>query len=178
MPLSKYNNPQVALHWLTAAVIMFLLVTGTLVLANIENTDPNKVNNLRIHMLLGGLAFVLVLARIAWRAKTPQPAHLQTGNALLDKLGVATHYVLNLTALLIAISGVSLAIFSGLINVVFFGLGTLPEDFFDYVPRYVHGISTKVMIALIALHIMGGLYHALIIKDSIFRRMWFGKTTP
>jgi len=173
---TKYNSPQVALHWLTAAVIMFLLVTGTLVLSNMENTDPEKVNNIRIHMLLGGSAFVLILGRIAWRAKAEQPAHLQTGNVLLDKLGVAAHYVLNLTALLIAVSGVSLAIFSGLIDVAFFGQGSLPKDFFDYVPRYVHGISTKVMIGLIVLHIAGAAYHALIIKDSPFRRIWFGKS--
>ena len=176
MKPTKYNNPQVALHWLTAAVIMFLLVTGTLVLSNMENTDPGKVDNLRIHMLLGGLAFVLILGRIVWRAKTAQPAHLQTGNALLDKLGVAAHYVLNLTALLIAVSGISLALFAGLVDVVFFGQGSLPEDFFDYVPRYVHGISTKVMIGLIVLHIAGGVYHALIVKDSPFRRVWFGKS--
>ncbi len=175
MNSTKYNTPQVALHWLSAAVIMFLLVTGTLVLANMENTDPNKVNNLRIHMLLGGLALALILGRIVWRAKTQQPAHLQTGNALLDKLGVAAHYALNLIALLIAVSGVSLAIFSGLVDVVFFGQGVLPENFFDYVPRYVHGISTKVMIGLIILHIAGGAYHALIVKESPFRRIWFGK---
>ena len=176
MNLTKYNSPQVALHWLSAAVIMFLLVTGTLVLANIENSEPGKVDNLRIHMLLGGLAFVLTLARIAWRVKSAQPAHLQTGNVLLDKLGVAAHQVLNLMALLIAVSGVSLAIFSGLFDVVFFGQGTLPKDFFEFVPRYVHGISTKVMIALIVLHIVGGAYHALIVKDSPFQRMWFGKS--
>jgi cytochrome b561 len=95
----------------------------------------------------------------------------------LDKLGVAAHYILNLTALLIAASGIGLAIISGLPNIVFFGQGTLPESFFDFFPRYVHGISTKVMIALILVHIIGGLYHALIIKDRPFARIWFGKSS-
>jgi len=176
MTPSKYNNLQVALHWLTAALILFMLVTGTVVLANMDNADPNKINNLRVHMILGGVALVLTLGRIAWRAKTAQPDHLQTGKPLLDKVGVAAHYVLNLLVLLIAVSGVSLAIFSGLPDVVFFGEGTLPKSFFDYGPRYVHGIATKVMIGLIILHIIGGAYHAFVVKDSPFRRIWFGQS--
>ncbi len=174
MTPGKYNNVQVALHWLTAALIMFLLITGSVVLGHMDNADPEKIGNLRIHMSLGGLAFVLVLARIAWRKKTPQPEHLKTGNAVLDKLGVAAHYALNLLALLIAVSGVALALMSGLTDLVFFGEGTMPKDFFDYPPRQVHNIATKIMLALVALHILGGLYHALIIKDGPFKRIWFG----
>lgn len=176
MNLTKYNTPQIALHWLTATVILFLLVTGSIVLANIENSEPTKVDNLRIHMLLGSFVFMLTLTRIFWRKKSPQPEHLTTGKPALDKMGIAAHYALNLLTLLIAISGLSLALFSGLFDVVFLGQGTIPEDFFAFVPRYVHGISTKIMMALIALHIIGGLYHAIVIKDSIFKRIWFGKS--
>ena len=170
MKLTKYNNPQVALHWLTAAVILFMLVAGALGLANMENTDPDKIGALRIHMTLGGLVFMLTLGRILWRAKTEQPEHIQSGNAFMDKLGVAMHYVLNLLALVIAVSGLSLAIAAGLPDVVFFGQGTLPESFFDFVPRYVHGISTKLMMGLIFLHLVGGTYHYITTKTN---RMWF-----
>ena len=88
----------------------------------------------------------------------------------MDKLGVAMHYVLNLLALVIAVSGLSLAIAAGLPDVVFFGQGTLPESFFDFVPRYVHGISTKLMMGLIFLHLVGGTYHYITTKTN---RMWF-----
>jgi hypothetical protein len=64
------------------------------------------------------------------------------------------------------LSGVSLAIFAGLFDVMFFGQGTLPKDSFDFVPRYVHGISTKVMINLIILPVAGGAYHTLTVKDA------------
>ncbi len=174
MNTTKYNNLQVTLHWLTASVIGFLLVTGTFVLSHIDNVNPDKVNNLKIHMIIGGLAFLLTLARIVWRGKSPQPAHLKTNNAFLDKAGVAAHYILNITAVIIAISGVGLAIASGLPEIVFFGQGQLPESFFDFVPRFVHGISTKIMFALIALHVIAAIYHSVIIKDSAFKRMWFG----
>ncbi|TVO70939.1 cytochrome b [Sedimenticola selenatireducens] len=175
MSLSKYNNPQVALHWLTAATISFLLVTGTFILSHIDNTDPTKINNLKIHMIVGGLALVLTLARIFWRARSPQPEVLDNSGSLMAKAGTAAHYVLNMMALVIAISGVGLALLSGLPEVVFFGQGVLPESFFDYIPRYVHGISTKIMLGLVALHILAAFYHAVVIKDSPFRRMWFGR---
>lgn len=170
MKPTKYNKPQVALHWLTAAVILFMLAAGALGLANMENTDPDKVGALRIHMVLGGLVFMLTLGRIVWRSRTEQPKPLQSGNAMLDKVGVAMHYVLNLITLVIAASGVSLAIAAGLPDVVFFGQGALPADFFDFVPRYVHGISTKLLMGLILIHIAGGVYHAIASKTS---RMWF-----
>ncbi|MCK5445650.1 MAG: cytochrome b/b6 domain-containing protein [Rhodospirillaceae bacterium] len=170
MKPTKYNNPQVALHWLTAAVILFMLVAGALGLANMENADPDKIGALRIHMVLGVLVFMLTLGRIVWRVKTEQPKPMQSGNAMLDKLGVSMHYVLYLITLVIAASGVSLAIAAGLPDVVFFGQGALPADFFDFLPRYMHGISTKLMMGLILLHIMGGVYHAIASKT---RRMWF-----
>ncbi len=171
---TKYNNLQVALHWLTASVIGFLLITGTFVMSHIDNANPDKVNNLKIHMIVGGLALFLTLARIIWRGKSQQPAHLKTNNVILDKAGIAAHYILNITALIIAISGVGLAVLSGLPDIVFFGNGSLPESFFDYFPRFVHGISTKVMFALIGLHILAALYHSVVVKDSPFRRVWFG----
>ncbi len=171
----KYNHIQIALHWVTAALIIFLLTTGSLVLSKIENTVPGKVDNLRIHMILGGIALLLTLVRIVWRKKTPQPEELKTGNKLFDIMGTAMPYLLNLTALLIAISGVGLAFFSGTLNVVFFGSGSLPADYFDYLPRYVHGLSGKVMIGLILLHLAGSFYHVIFLKDGIMGRMWFGK---
>jgi cytochrome b561 len=34
----RYAKPQVAVHWLAAALIIFLLATGSLVLAGLPNT--------------------------------------------------------------------------------------------------------------------------------------------
>ena len=34
----RYAGPQIAVHWLSAALIVFLLATGSLVLAELPNT--------------------------------------------------------------------------------------------------------------------------------------------
>lgn len=173
---SKYNNVQVALHWLVALLVLFMLFMGNFVLAGTPNTDPMKIAGLRGHMIAGSAILLLTLVRLAWRRMSVQPPHADTGNALLDKLGVAAHYALNILALLVAASGIGIALQAGLPGIVFGGQGTLPEDFFVYPPRIAHGILTKLLLALIVLHVVGALYHQFIVKDRLFARVWFGKS--
>jgi cytochrome b561 len=174
--VSKYNNIQVALHWLTALLIVLMLVMGHFVLEQTPNSDPGKVDALRGHMMIGIGVLLLTLIRLVWRRKSAQPAHAATGNALLDKLGVAAHYGLNILALLVAASGIGIAILAGLPDIVFGGQGSLPPDFSEYPPRLAHGILTKLLTALVLLHVIGGLWHQFFLKDSLFRRMWFGRS--
>jgi cytochrome b561 len=88
---------------------------------------------------------------------------------------VAAHFALNILTLLVAVSGVGIAIQSGLPGIVFAGQGILPADFWAYAPRTAHGILTKLLAALIVLHVAGAIYHQLIIKDRLFLRIWFRK---
>ena len=173
--ISKYNTIQVALHWLVALMVLFMLIMGTFVLDQTPNSDPSKVAALRGHMIFGGAILLLTLIRLVWRRMSAQPGHAETGNALLDKLGIAAHYALNFLTLLVAASGIGIALQAGLPGIVFGGEGTLPPDFMAYTPRIAHGILTKLLAALIALHVAGALYHQFIIKDRLFTRIWFGK---
>jgi cytochrome b561 len=73
-------------------------------------------------------------------------------------------------------SGLGIAILSGLSDIVFFGSGEgLPETFDDLLPRIVHGILTKILIATIALHFLATMWHQFIRKENVFSRMWFGR---
>lgn len=172
---NKYNALQTALHWLSALLIIFMLVMGTFALSKMPNTEPAKLMALRGHMMFGGIILVLTVVRIIWRKVSVQPAHATTGNAMLDTLGVAAHVSLNLLTLLVAASGVGIAMQAGLPGIVFGGEGSLPPDFSGYSARIAHGILTKLLFALIALHVAGGLYHQFIVKDRLFSRVWFGK---
>ena len=171
----KYNNFQVALHWLVALMVLFMMIMGTFVLTQTPNSDPSKVLALRGHMIFGSAILLLTLVRLIWRRMSTQPDHAETGNALLDKLGVAAHYALNFLTLLVAASGIGIAFQAGLPGIVFGGQGNLPPDFWAYTPRIAHGILTKLLAALIALHVIGALYHQFIIKDRLFARIWFRK---
>ena len=173
---TKYNNAQVVLHWLVALLVLFMLFMGNFVLAQTPNTDPTKIFALRGHIIFGGVILLLTLIRLVWRRMSPQPPHAETGNTLLDKLGVAAHYALNIVVLLVAASGIGIALQAGLPDIVFGGQGTLPQDFWSYTPRVAHGILTKLLVALVALHVVGALYHQFLLKDRLFARVWFGKS--
>ncbi|HYS85465.1 MAG TPA: cytochrome b/b6 domain-containing protein, partial [Bradyrhizobium sp.] len=73
-----------------------------------------------------------------------------------------------------ALSGLVMALQTGLPGIVFGG-GTLPADFWVYPMRSVHYLFSRMLMALIALHITGALYHTLLLRDGLLRRMWFGR---
>ena len=163
----RYARQQVAVHWVAALVIVFLLLSGMFVLEDMPNT-VEKIGNLRIHMIFGALAGLLVITRIAMRRRLPAPPSLPG-----DKLAHAGHMALNLAILLMAASGMLLALQSGALDAVI-GNGVLPENFKDFTPRKVHGLVAKIAMGLIVLHVAAALYHQLIVKDGLISRMRLG----
>lgn len=71
-----------------------------------------------------------------------------------------------------ALSGFGLSLMAGLPAIVFGGVGARPPDFHAYWPRAVHGITSKL---LIALHIGAAMFHQLVVGDGLMARMGFGK---
>ena len=51
----------------------------------------------------------------------------------------------------------------------------LPENFYDFIPRRVHGLLAKLLMALVLLHVAGALYHQFVQRDGLMARMGFGK---
>jgi cytochrome b561 len=169
--LNQYNRVQTTIHWIVAALIIFLLFTGTFILSEIPNSNPQKINNLTIHAVLGGLALVLVIVRVLVALKTPQPPHVKTHNAMMDRLGAMAPKVLNLLSLVVAVSGLVMGVGSGLLELIFTGVGALPETFEGQPVRIVHGLSSKLLIASVLLHVAAAFYHQFVLRDGIFRRI-------
>lgn len=163
----RYAKSQIAIHWLAAALIIFLLVTGSLVLANLPNTTE-KIGNLRIHMILGALAGILVIARVILRKRLPALPAVR--GEIFARLG---HMALNLIILLMVFSGAMLMLQSGALEALF-GSGALPEDFKEFTPRRIHGLASRLAMALIALHVLAALYHQFVVKDGLLARMGIG----
>jgi cytochrome b561 len=167
----------VALHWLLAFFIIAALALGALVLARLHNTDPMKIEALRSHMIGGLLILVLMLARLFVRTRTAHPTAATTGNRDLDRLAWLSHRLFYIVALALPVSGLFMAFQTDLPSIVFAGHGALPADFWAYPIRWVHYALTRLLMALIALHILGALYHTLILRDGLLRRMFFGRRT-
>jgi cytochrome b561 len=171
----RYNPWLVTIHWLTALLFILNLLAGTFVLKWLPN-EAAKITPLASHMTIGILILVLTLVRIFVRLTTPAPAHATTGNALLDKIGILTHYLLYLGALGLGISGLGIASQAGLFQSVFGAAGQLPEDFYVFPARYGHGYLANALILLVLLHIGAALFHQFVRKDGLLSRMGYGKS--
>jgi cytochrome b561 len=75
-----------------------------------------------------------------------------------------------------AASGAATALQAGLPQMIFAGsAGSLPDSFAIYAPRVAHGWIAKLLMALVALHVVGVVYHQFGLKDRLLSRMWFGQ---
>ncbi|HUH76386.1 MAG TPA: cytochrome b/b6 domain-containing protein, partial [Devosia sp.] len=70
-------------------------------------------------------------------------------------------------------SGIALIVVSGAGAVLFGAPGALPE-FSDFAPSMLHGLGALLLMILLVLHVGAALFHVLIRRDGIFKRMWYG----
>jgi cytochrome b561 len=169
----RYHTALVILHWLLALMILAMLIGGTFNMANVPNSDPEKLGTLRVHMTLGVSVGVLMLLRLILRLRTRHPPAATSGIAMADRLAKPAHWVLYALVFAMVGSGVALSVVSGLPDAVF-GDAPLPESFADYAPRAAHGLFATLLIAFIALHVLAALYHIVVRRDGLLARMGFG----
>ena len=173
--VSRYHPLLAALHWLLALMIIAALALGAFVLVKIPNSDPVKIDALRQHMTGGVLILALMLVRLLVHARTTHPAPALTGHALLNKLAWVSHRLFYLLVIGMAGSGIIVAVEANLPAIVLGGDGSLPADFWAFTPRIFHYVLSRLLMALIALHVTGALYHTFFLKDRLLRHMGFGK---
>jgi cytochrome b561 len=173
--VSRYHPLLVVLHWLLAALIIAALALGALVMAKMTNSDPMKIEALRSHMSGGVAILVLMLLRLGVRSSATRPRPATTGDAMLDRLALWSHRLLYFAVIGMALSGLIMAFQTRLPWIVFAHQGSLPPTFWAFPIRWVHYGFSRLLMGLIALHIAGALYHTLILRDRLVRRMWFGR---
>jgi cytochrome b561 len=173
-PPLRYHPALVALHWLSALLILSALAMGFLVLDRVPNSAAQKVQLLFWHAVLGVTILLVLIARFTVRVRTPRPAPATTGSPLLDRLARLTHYALYAAVALMALSGLATAVLAGL-PAIFAGAtsGPLPASFDHLPPRTGHAVLARIIVGLVALHLAGAFYHIVVRKDGLMRRMWF-----
>lgn len=170
---TRYHPLIAALHWLLAVLIVAMLVMGFAVLAGMPNSAPAKATALGAHMVTGAVIGVLMLARLVARWRLGVPAPLNHG-ALQRRLAAFAHGALYLLVFALVGSGIGTAIAAGLPLAVFGG-GAWPADFSRLPPRVAHGLFAVALVALLALHLCGVLYHVLR-REPVLRRMAVGRS--
>jgi cytochrome b561 len=169
---SRYQPMLVALHWLVALMIIGLLCLGFFVLADMPNTDPRKLDILVWHMTGDMLVLASVILRVIIRLFSARPATAATGS--LDRLVSIAHAGLYAIVFLMIASGW----YTGwLIGSSFLPNGP-PLPSFAQLPSFqIHATLAALLALLIAAHIAAAFYHQFVLKDGLFRSIWFGERT-
>lgn len=171
---ARYHPLHVLLHWLMALFVLMMLGIGKFVMPGVPSDDPQKVFMLQVHAFSGGFIAVMLVVRLILRFTMARPAPATAGNAFLDFVAKAVHFLLYFFMIGMAVSGLGLFQMANL-PAVFSGDAPYPADFFQYLPRMGHGLTSTVLLLLVVLHFGAAMYHQFIRKDSLLARMWFGK---
>jgi cytochrome b561 len=175
-PPSRYHPLLVALHWLLAVLIIGMLALGFFWLRAMPNTDPHKVDLLRLHMSIGILILVLMLARLMVRLSTARPPPVPTRSGRPDRLAAIGHYSAYAMVILIVASGVATALAAGLPAIVFGGSGAPLPDRFTRFPTFIaHTLLVELLTVFIVLHVLAALYRQIMRRDGLLGRMSFGR---
>lgn len=163
------------LHWIIAALVIGMLVGGSL----LALLPPGGFKNVAFatHKSVGVLIFGLMIGRLLWRTFNPLPRSL--GNIpLLNYIAHVLHVCLYILALMQPLSGILMSQASGY-PVVFLGWLELPPlvwqspllgNFF----REVHSVIAVLLAVTIVIHIAAGLKHHFIDRDRTLMRMLKG----
>lgn len=171
---ARYHPLQVSFHWLVVALLVAMFISGKY-MSGLPN-DTGKLLPLGIHIALGVITLIVIVARLIARTRLPQPAPATTGHRFLDWVSKIVHYALYALVFLMVISGISLSLQTGLLPIVFGGSGAaLPADFYAFNARRLHELVASALALLVLLHAGAALYHQFLLKDRLMARMWFEK---
>jgi len=169
---ARYSGVAIALHWLTAALVFVNLTLGVSMVP--LPLSPQKLQWYMWHKWVGITVFIVVCARLAWRATRRPPPHA----AMPDwqrRAADGSHLAMYVLLTLVPISGWLYSSSTG-IQVVYLGLFPLP----DLVPKdrtlasvlkWTHYGLNSALFALVLVHVSAALKHHFIDRDGTLARM-------
>lgn len=169
---SNYDTVAVALHWLTAllVVVQFVMAVTWDYFAR-----PTRQSLEGVHISLGVLLTAVIVARLVWRAIPGhgRPALVQGWVKLASK---SVHYLLY--ALLVAQAGLGFGFRWAQGHAVsFFGLFAIPGPYGELarpVRRQLHELHEYggwAIVIIAGLHAAAALYHHYALRDHVLGRM-------
>jgi cytochrome b561 len=169
----RYSTPAVFLHWALAILITFMAGLGWFMMT-VED-EPGGQRFFDLHKSIGLIVFTLVVLRVLWRLfhkPQPLPTTMPRWQIRLSQLVEGLLYVL---MVLLPLTGIIGASYSKA-GLAFFGADlprwVTPQRPVAHQLFEIHSALVWVMVALLVLHVLGGLKHLLIDHDEVFGRMW------
>lgn len=171
MTVRRYHPMLAALHWLLALLIIGQLLVGALVLSDIPDQSPDKLQPLRLHLAFGLTILALMVVRLITRFVTKRPAQPHDSKPLRT-LAVANHWAFYLVIFAMLSTGLGMAQQGGLFPLLEGKPVTVP-DLHALQPHEGHELFGYALLGLIALHLAGVAYHYGK-GEKLLARMGFG----
>ncbi|WP_084419994.1 cytochrome b/b6 domain-containing protein [Henriciella litoralis] len=178
---SRYSAVAIALHWVIALAIGFMIWLGW-------NMDGNEARY-QLHKSVGITILLLTVARIVWRLIN-RPPPLPAGMPAYER--AASHFVhiafytllivMPLSGWLLVSTSYDFDVPTVLYGQVSWpdlpGVGPLSNETGHGIIEFVHSKLAWVMIGLVALHVAGAIKHEVSSEEGVLKRMLpglFGK---
>lgn len=174
-----YGTVARTLHWATSLLILVLLVLGVYMHDLPHSTDgeaTTKVWFFSLHKTLGMIAFALALIRLLWSLSNTKPHPLAGAKPLQVYAAETVHWMLYAGILITPLAGylhhLSTAGSAPIWLPVPQSLGFIPQTIeLAELSGTLHFFSAGLMTISIVAHILGAVYHAVVIKDDTLNRM-------
>ncbi len=159
------------LHWLMAALLLSMLFIGVAMVSSLSNYQ----RLLSIHRPLGIAILILVIVRWINRKLTPLPPFLDTMPERERRVASYSEYLLYGLMFTLPLVGWSMQSAGGY-PIVLWGSFHLPailpknSQLYTFL-RDAHSVLAFTLFATFLAHLSGVLFHALVLRDGILRRM-------
>jgi cytochrome b561 len=166
----RYDSTSIWMHWVTAATVLLLWILGQTIDWFPRGTPRTGART--AHILLGATLGVLLIARIAWRARRGR----RLAPAMLGSFGTTArvmHWLLYVLVAATIVLGISNAWIRGDTLLGLFKIPSLAPG--DKALRQLvedwHGDAANIVLIAAGLHALMALLHHFYWKDGVLRRM-------
>jgi cytochrome b561 len=174
---AQYDHKTIALHWLTALLVILLWCVGQTI--DWFPRGAPRVYARSVHIVTGDMLAIILLVRIHWRitggARLPSVAAGAAGR--LEKIA---HGVLYLALFATIALGIANSLIRG---DQIFGLFRIPsiapgnKELREFVED-LHGDAANILLVLAAVHAAVALFHHFRLRNRLLYRMSFRNPPP
>jgi cytochrome b561 len=175
--MTPYDRTTVALHWLTAILVIVLFALA-LIWDELPRGTPLRKGLQSLHISLGLVLTLVFAVRVFWRANRGRK--LPPASTGVQQLAAtAAHHALYLLLGVQIVLGFVFRWAQGE-PFMFFGLFSIPSPIaadrnFAHTVGDLHEIVAWVIIVLAGLHAVAALLHHYVLRDSVLKRMLPGR---
>ncbi|MBV8120407.1 MAG: cytochrome b [Alphaproteobacteria bacterium] len=169
-----YSPVAQALHWLVVGLAIMVVSLG-LAAGSAPHNSATRADLLLVHRSVGLTILLLMVLRVLWRWRHPPPPLPPSLARVEAALAHLTHLGLYLIFILMPLAGYLASAAAGHTG-TFFGVFEIPRlvpvnERLSQWAIALHLVGQYVVYLLVALHVAGALYHAVIRRDEVLGRM-------